>query len=279
MRRPIVIIPCWRRPAFLAATLRLIERARGADRMHYLFALDRGAHPAIVDVIATFKIADYATVSRKHAYAGNSFNVLEAYKTAARQLEPEDLVYLIEEDIFVAEDFFEFHQDAHMIDPAAFFVSACKGQRKIFDGDTPSILYRSDHYQSLGVSMQARRVGSFVQHAMHDYYKDMTGYCSKHLADSQLPAWAAEQDGVIHRVVRRVGGYGLFPAVPRAFHAGFIGYNRGGNDHTIDQTKWRPESERLLTMTADQMNQLANSNYRDIEHCELIRSRVSLRLV
>lgn len=247
--------------------------------MRYLFAIDRGAHPAIHDVIATFKIADYMIVDRKHDYTGNSFNVLEAYKTAAVQLEPEDLVYLIEEDIFVAEDFFEFHQDASVIDPVAFFVSACRGRRKILGSDAPSMLYRNSHYQSLGVSMQARRVGSFVQHATREYYEDMIGYCSKHLADDQLPAWAAEQDGVIHRVVRKVGSYGLFPAVPRAFHAGFVGYNRGGEALAIDQTKWRSEAERLLVMTADQMNQLANSAYRDIERCELIRPRSALRIV
>lgn len=279
--KPVVIVPCWQRPAFLAAALRLIERARQADRAHYMFAVDRGADSAIPDVLASFKFSDYSVVTRKHKYSGNSFNVLEAYKDASERLGPEDLIYLIEEDIFIAEDFFEFHVDAHSVDPAAFFVSACRGQRKISPSltESPQLIYRSSHYQSLGVSMKARSVSRFVKHARSSYYKDMVAYCAKKLADDQLPSWAAEQDGVIHRVVRKLGSYGLFPVVPRAYHAGFSGYNRGGESGAVDHRRWRDESSRLLSMTTEQMNQLAKPEYRDIERCDLLRTRVSLRVI
>lgn len=270
------IIPVWRKPAFLQATLKLIEKARGAARLRYLFAIDREADPDVNAVIACFKFLSASSVIRRaHNYPGNSYNILEALKSIAGPGNPDDLVYVIEDDVFVADDFFEFHQDAHRLDEP-FFVSACRGPRKILASDAERIVYRSSAYQSLGVSFKAHRLGQIADHATRKYYADMIGYCARELPDAALPLNHAEQSQLIHRVVRKTGGWGLFPVKPRAFHAGFIGYNRG--DYAfVSATMLTADS--LLALTSDQMNLLADPKYRDIERCELIRSRVSLRLV
>lgn len=270
-----VIIPCWRKPAFLEATLRLIEKARGAHRLRYLFAIDRGADPKVNEVIAGFRfLAVSSTIRRSHSYPGNSYNILEALKSVSGPGDPDDLVYVIEDDVFIADDFFEFHVDAHRLDEP-FFVSACKGSRKILASDAERLVYRSSEYRSLGVSFKAHRLGYVVEHATRKYYADMIGYCAKELPDTGLPIHHVEQSRLIHRVVRKVESWGLFPVKPRAFHAGFIGYNRGAYALEAESLS----ADALLGLTSDQMNLLADPQYRDIERCELIRSRVSLRLV
>lgn len=270
-----VVIPCWRKPSFLAATLKLIEKARGANRLRYLFAIDRDADPRVNEIIAGFRFLSHSsTVRRAHAFPGNSYNILEALKSVSGPGDPDDLVYVIEDDIFIADDFFEFHEDAHRLDEP-FFVSACRGPRKILASDAERLVYRSSEYRSLGVSFRAHRLGYVVEHATRKYYADMIGYCAKELPDTGLPIHHVEQSRLIHRVVRKVGSWGLFPVKPRAFHAGFAGYNRGAYALEAESLS----AEALLNLTSDQMNLLADPKYRDIERCELIRSRVSLRLV
>lgn len=270
-----VIIPCWRKPAFLTATLKLIEKARGASGLRYLFAIDRDADPRVNEIIASFRfLVNSSTVRRSHNYPGNSYNVLEALKSVSGPGDPDDLIFVIEDDVFIADDFFEYHTDAHRLDEP-FFVSACKGPRKILADDAERIVYRSSEYRSLGVSFKAHRLGYVVEHATRKYYADMIGYCARELPDKLLPIHHVEQSRLIHRVVRKVGSWGLYPVKPRAFHAGFAGYNRGAYAPEADELT----ADALLSLTTDQMNLFADPKYRDIERCELIRSRVSLRLV
>lgn len=269
------IIPCWRKPNFLRATLRLIERAQGANRLRYLFSIDRDADPEVNEVIASFRfLSNSSTVRRNHKYPGNSFNILEALKSVAGPSHPNDLIYIIEDDIFVSTDFFDFHEDAHKLDEP-FFVSACRGPRKlVYNIDAPAV-YRNAEYRSHGVSFRAFRLADIVEHATRDYYKDMIGYCSKQLNDQGVKLSNVEQDGIIHRVVRRLGSWGIYPVKPRAFHAGVAGYNHGVHDLAVDSMT----ADQLLGATSDQLNALCDPEYRDIERCELIRARVSLRLV
>jgi len=77
---------------------------------------------------------------------------------------------------------------------------------------------------------------------------------------------------------------GLAPRVPRAFHAGFVGYNRrsaGGEIAWREATArgWREASELLLGLSADQMNAYAGPRFRDVEPCDLIRARTPLHIL
>jgi hypothetical protein len=83
----------------------------------------------------------------------------------------------------------------------------------------------------------------------------MVGYCSKVFTSSIIPSGHAEQDGLINRIRESMGGRTVYTNRPRAFHAGFHGYNRPGTQLAGGTVTDR--AERILSMTSEEMNALA----------------------
>lgn len=282
----IVIIPCWRRPAFLAATLRTIQNARGYKDHVFLFSVDRDFAPEILEVIEEFTATDYAVVAGgkpEHVH-GPAWNILRAWKDAWLSAAGDPWIGLIEEDTLVSEAIFEFWDDALKLDQFAVGVSACRNQN-VVGGDPPwhdltwmSMVYRHASYQSLAVALRPRFVAEVIKHACPDYFRDPFDYCYQRLKDDGLPAHAVSQDALFHRVLRRNGDHLLYPLQPRAFHAGWYGYNRREGVE-LDPKNWRADCERILAMSADQMNEMADQRFRDIERCDLIMPRAELWLI
>lgn len=277
----IVVIPVYRRPALLAATLRTIQATDWACYQRYLFSIDRQAYRANDLVIDTFACTNKGIVRRNHTNPGYTFNILEAMKSAATQLKPTDLVYIVADDVLVADDFFSFHEDAHALDPQAWFVSSTRGPRKILSNTVDEMVYRGPFTDLRAVSFPAWRVAAIVEHATRDYYMRPSNYCSKFL-DTGHPVMDADIKGLIRRVMSITGGTGIYPAVPRACHVGWVGINRGGHkaiDSAFDARNWKADADQIMSMSTDQLNMLAQPEYRDIERCELIRARTDLRLI
>lgn len=281
----LVVIPAYRRPAMLAASLSTIQASPQACYQRYLFTIDRRSYGANEHVIATFQCGNIGKVSRRHNYAGYTFNVLEALRTAHDMLKPMDLVYVIAEDILVSQDVFAFHEDAHTIDPNAWFVSSTRGPRRILTSldESPTIVYRGPFTDLRCISFKAWRLASLLDHAVRDYHRDMIGYCAKNLEPGGYATTDVEFPGLVRRVMHPTLGYGLYPLTPRAHHIGYVGTNRGGQT-AIDRqlgnpSDWRENARQIIEMSADQLNALAEPRYRDIERSSLIRSRSPLRLV
>lgn len=210
----LVIIPCHRRPAHLAALLRTIERAREADQHHYIFSIDYAPSPRIHEVIDSFALRDRIAAVVQHGNHGTSgpaYNILRAWGFAlgmanGQWLEP---IGLLEEDLLVAEDIFEFWQDAFALvedvrkqsascnDMLEFGgVSACRNQNrphapKIVDDQA---VYLDRSYQSLAVALPRWLVEDVLEHAGPDYFRDPATYVHAHLADDGLPAGAVSQE-------------------------------------------------------------------------------------
>jgi glycosyltransferase involved in cell wall biosynthesis len=287
----IVIIPCWRRPAHLAATLRCIERARGFDEHSYLIAVDKEPDDAIYDVAFTFK-AENQVIVNNHDKLGNgpAHNILRAWRKALSLVwdrTDDPWIGLIEEDILVAEDLFEFWTEALERDFLAVGVSACNNQNRSLIGvvEPPwtaevraSGIYQHPSYQSLAVALRPGFVRQVLKHMVPSYFENPFVYCNTHLPDDGLPNTAVSQDGLFHRVLRRHGDHLLYPLEPRGFHAGWYGYNRRSGV-ALAPGDWKANSECILQMTPDQMNELADERFRDIRGCSLIRARTNLRLV
>jgi hypothetical protein len=203
---------------------------------------------------------------RQHHYHGNSLNVLDGFTRAVKA--GADRIHLIEEDIFICEGYFDFHTQAWALDPTAFFVTACYNQNdpnRVRGGDR-ALVMRYKAYQSLGVSLSRASAKKVLVHAVPDYFGNMEKYLREKLPGYD---WGTEQDGLIQRIIAKENGYGIYPQVPRAFHAGFHGYNRTGNglspNLTIEQ-----RAAMLLTMTEEEMNiRASNIQYKDIERCQL----------
>ena len=268
------------------ATLICIERARGWREHKYIFSIDRGFDERVYEVLHESVVARDAEITfRTHGYKGPAHNILMAWRQGLLAREHEDdWVALIEDDILVGADFFEFASDALALDRSACGVSACRNQNRNGhpQGDTPSDVYQHVSYQSLGVALRPNLIERVIEMLEPAYFENPITFCSEKFPDSvAIPRAHASQDGLIHRIIRRDLLHMLYPITSRAFHVGWYGHNRAGtplNDLVHDG--WRAKARFIVDrMTTDQMGQLADSRFRDIDRCELTRARVALKLV
>ncbi len=292
--RSVIVVPCWRRPEFLAATLIRLKRARGAHDHAYLFSVDREHDPMVLEVIRALMPLDrfyWRIAKRRHVYEGLTYNLLETYRDALT-MKPE-LVYVVEDDVLVGEDFFEFHEAAHELDDDAFCVSACRNQNlersfvrndggnyrdltkanKLADSGRLSAIYRHTSYQSIGTSHKAEFLPGVLEHACRAYYENPNDYCARVLDDPDLPYDASSQCDLIHRVTRRRVWWTIYPFVPRAFHVGWVGCGRPNGARLGGS--WQDSAAKILDMSEKKMNELADPDHRDIKVCELNRARAS----
>lgn len=259
--RDLVIVPTWTRPEFLQACLDRLALIDHPD-VEYLISMDRGFSPAVKSVAFGFQRrigARVRIVARSHTWRGNSYNVLTSYQNAVTLPERPELVHLIEEDILVGSDYYQFAHTAHELDPDAFCVSACRNQQFEVGVEPPAddeAVWTHPSYQSLAVSFRPERLLEVVRHAKPAYYANMIGYCRSKFPGTKIPAPNAEQDGLIHRVMERNQSWMVYPAVPRAYHAGFIGYHRRG---VAVAGSLQQRADRIAAMSTAELNSHALS--------------------
>lgn len=268
MSEELVLVPLWRRPGFAEAALRCLALAAD-DNVYVRLLLDEGYDHAMREVIRRFGKIHGRTfdvvVNDKRRMRGNSENILKALEQAATGAW--DLVHIVEEDVLVSTGYFAYHRQAHALAPNAFAVSACRnhnGRTMIKQADT---VWRHPSYQSLGVSLRPEVVRSVVPHVTAAYFRDPVAYCAKTFPHSKIPAPHAEQDGLLNRLRERAGMYTVYPCLPRAYHAGFTGYNRSGIGELVGTPE--QQADTLLTMSSADLNMMASHRFRDHETSDL----------
>jgi len=235
--RDVLIIPCWRRPEFLWHCLDNLRRAVGIGDLHVLFRPDRGHDPRIHDVIDEFgpQLASYdVEVPPRCPYrrGKQSANVLGAYLRAAAITRR--YVFMVEEDVMVARDFLRWHYAVQAAQPQLFCsIAARNTNRAVPEAADPEAYYVTNlDYCSLGVcferSVIVRRI---APHVRREYFENPGGYCQQLWSRSLVGAGHVEHDGLIRRIQEEQGARRpiAYPYRPRAFHAGYFGYPRGGS--------------------------------------------------
>jgi len=233
----------------LHACLTRLSKA-ATDEVRVVVSLDRKGTLECRQVAESFSTAFadiYLRVMHYHQFHGNSYNVLSGIRDALKL--GGDVIHVVEDDIMVSLGYFAYHEAAHEAAPDAFAVSACKNQN--LAGEPPAVAYRHASYQSLGVSFRPDVAERIVQHEKPLYYGDMVNYCRRVFPGSIIPPGHAEQDGLINRIREQGVGSTVYAAQPRAFHAGFYGYNRTGTKLSGSIER---RSEKILSMTTDEMN-------------------------
>lgn len=259
----LVLIPCWRRDDFLAVTLEHIVNANRADQYCYIFLVDRGFSPNVLGVIESFPLCKDVRIMNPHRYIGNSYNVLEGYKYAL-ELTPQcesELIYLIEEDIWVGKDFFDFHETVQsQYSPFCLSGVRCQNDPTQYE-QNPAAVYHHHTFQSLGLSWKPKNLKLVADHAKPEYYRNMKGYIRAMAPNSKYGTSWSEQDGLINRLVEVNNVQCMYPYVGRAYHAGFVGYNRRGRplEGSLEE-----RVQTLKTMSKEDMNERA-IEYKDIE--------------
>ncbi|MFB7858890.1 hypothetical protein [Rhodococcus qingshengii] len=277
--KEMVLVTGWSRPDFLEACLRRLEIADDGEP-RFVISLDRGHSRDVSDVAMAWsrRMGGRATVLKpRHPYNGNSFNVLSGYRFMMRNRA--DLLYLVEDDVMVGRDFFSFHRAAHEVSPKCLSVSACRNQQFPLGADPYPVddtrVYEHLSYQSLGVSFRREVMDRVLPHARPAYFRDPIGYCKMVFPGSAIPAPNAEQDGLIHRVGERDGLPSVYPCSPRAYHAGFVGYHRGGRP-LVGSVSAR--ADQILGMSSDEMNAHAEV-FKDHEVVDLDADRCDVSRV
>ena len=235
----------------LHACMTRLEAAATPD-VTVVVSLDRARHPdcrKVVEGFAQRLPSVYLREMPPHKYHGNSYNILSGIQDC-RSLGG-DLIHVVEDDVLVAHGYFHYHEAMHQAAPDAFAVSACRNQN-LTDAAVGAAAYLHPSYQSLGVSFGAGVVDLLASHARKDYYGDMVDYCHRTFPDSAIPRGHAEQDGLINRVREASGRATVYTSRPRAFHAGFQGYNRPGR--SLSGGTIEDRSARILSMTSEEMN-------------------------
>lgn len=229
----IVLIPAFSRPEFLFWAIARIKLARGHENNHYIFQLDYGYDYNIpLSVIKECGLNHEIRESgfTNYTVGKQSHNLINGYLYAYKKAkETGGLVIMIEEDIMISTDFFEFHEKVHAQEPNIFCCLSTSNHNRIVreSGDESEYYESTKDYCSLGVSFKPEIIEKYlVPHFTQVYLRDPVGYCKKHFPESFIGDYFAEQDGLIRRLQHQSGLPTVYPFVPKAYHAGFYGYNR-----------------------------------------------------
>lgn len=203
--KDIVLVVAWQRSAMLLAALDFVLRADLAEQHVYVFQLDHGFSPEVLAVACAWPLEKRISFPPPHREFtpanSNSYTVLEAYRYGemlGRGLCSE-LLYLLEEDIFVARDFFRFHRAAHASvegvlaseRPKMFAVSAYHPEHATACHDALGIsperqarlqseVFARQFYHSLGVSFRVQNLSVITQHAVREFYENREAYNEEH---------------------------------------------------------------------------------------------------
>lgn len=247
-----VVIPAYNRPEFLHLCLEHIKQAERSETKRYIFTFDYGFDRQLYDVIKYFPF-EHFVIEKK--YDGNkitkqSANVLNGLIAAAMV---SNYVHLIEDDVFVAKDYFKFQEFAMTLEPFCSIASINFNKRKDF-GDIDKYYIDRGTYQSIGVCFKAQTILDKIKpHYTDSYLINPRQYCAANF-NSRLGADMVEQDGLIHRISERDNAMIVFPEYPRCFHAGLYGKNRG----TYSNKKTVSEKIEFVKKTVYDVNVLKN---------------------
>jgi hypothetical protein len=179
-----------------------------------------------------------------HSYVGNVYNIMEAYREAYAT--DARYVYLVEDDVIVAPDFFKWHES---VNDARRWTFTDKLHRQPHYGDywcsvawhnirnpetqatddPHAIVESAVDYSSIGVCWPRENLAVIVRHARPEYYRDLTAYMAGTFPDSPIPPerWT-EQAGLVMRELLAGNGSRIvaWSGRPRCAHIGIRGYHR-----------------------------------------------------
>lgn len=238
--KDIVLIPAFARPEYLYLCLDRLRMARGGREKHVWIAQDRHKRDSeetlerieeVARVARHFEgeFADLRFIQRApHSYVGNVFNVLELYR-AAFQTDAR-FVYLIEDDVLVGKDFFEWHEAAQA--RTDYFCTVgwhcIRNPERLVSDDPEGYIESERDFSSIGVCWKRENLAAIAQHAREEYYRDLPTYLKSAFPGSPIhfSKWT-EQAGLIMRVLLSTpGAVVAWPVVARCAHVGISGYHR-----------------------------------------------------
>lgn len=223
MKGEVVIIPTYKRNEHLFCCLRRI-RLTGYDGPIAIFPDRNTFDDPVLGQIARLHSAFLCFVP-EHSFHGNTYNTMEAYRWAYNA--GFEMVYLVEDDVLVHNDFFDWHRKMH-----EDFTDIFGSMAWVFNRHAPILDDETFQpwFYSVGVAFRRPKLRLIVEHASPAYYADMPGYIERAFRKSKLNTPFAiehyEQDGLIQRVLDADRSQTVSAGIAKCSHLGNFGYNR-----------------------------------------------------
>lgn len=265
----MVIIPAYNRPEFLYLCLEHICKAKGALDRQYVFALDYGHDPMLNDVIQAFPLDSFVIKmpAPVNQITKQSANVLNAWIASAKAAKDGEVITLIEDDVFVSEDFF------HYVDTVTPLVWASVGavnfnNRRALNNRPDQYWIDRGVYQSIGVSFTKETILQDIEpHYTMKYLQSPAAYLEANFPHSKIGRDFIEQDGLIHRISEAGNKSVAFPQRPRCFHAGLYGKNRG--KYPTGKLQDRIDFVRSVVYDSEQLKKHVQNEYFFYDSCPI----------
>lgn len=279
--KDIVIVPSFYRPEFLAMCLEYLATAHGGPGKEVWVCQDRHTQdefhmtqqiPGVREVCRRYQDAfgGFQLIERRpNNFRGNPSNFLEAYRTA---YERQDVryVYLVEDDVMVAPDFFLWHEAVQVkLQPFISVAWHCiRETAKVPATDDPHAYVASYRdFSSIGICWARENLAPLVAHATADYYLDPGGYLRRAFPQNRYPRdQHIEQAGLISRLLHDKPGERLvvWSGPARVSHVGVQGYHRKDGPRFPGKLDDRIQSLRECLLSEDSMRALNKSQWGDI---------------
>jgi hypothetical protein len=241
--KDLILIPTFARPEYLTLCLEHIAKAdKGNVPKEIWVSHDRhtveyfsnanGERELTKRVVVEEQLrgTNIAWIEKQpHPYIGNPCNFLELYKAAYNEPDVR-YVYLIEDDVLVAEDFFKWHEAVQA--RGDYFITVgwhCVRRDEPIKNDDPTAYIETAlDYSSIGICWKREKLAALVKHARPEYYRSMAVYLGQAFPGSPIPAgqWT-EQAGVVTRLLHETRDrFIAWPTLRRCSHVGVSGYHR-----------------------------------------------------
>lgn len=292
--RDFVLVPTFNRPEYLALCLEHIAKADGGRDKHVWVSHDKHVQERFPDVERNLELSKEVVaayhntfasfrfiVRTPHQYWGNPCNFLETYHEAYIQ-DDGRYIYLIEDDVLIAKDFFRWHEavqarQREMLPDYGSHAPGTTYQRepyfctvgwhdvrnplaKIDPKDPLGYLESTRDFSSIGVCWRRESLAHLVKHATAEYYRNMGHYLARTFPRSPIPPgqWT-EQAGVITRMLHETcNRWVAWPLQRRCSHVGVSGYHRpngfrfGGRlDERISALRRAVATDTIVGMNKD----------------------------
>lgn len=215
MQNAIVVMPTLRRPEFLALSLEKLSQTPQSDQLDVRIYLDWSPNSRIDEVEYArdtyFSTAEIFQAKEHAKVLSGCWNILNALKAGYEA--DADLVFLVEEDVMVKPEFFQWHLSRHANND--YFVT-CGRHLKGFP---------FDFYSNPGTCYSRAALDLIVPHINDDFFRDTAAYLNKTFP-SMIGMDGTLDDGLIRKVQRSVNGKVLCAEPAVAVHQGFAYYDR-----------------------------------------------------
>lgn len=253
----VVLILCYNRPEYLEVCLKKIMESVGFEKYCYVFQVDRNnrENDWLISRFSNYVECRFFK-SPEHGYQGNCYNATIGYANAHRVGVEVGAKYghMIEDDVIVSPDYFNFHERIWALNKDNDFGFVCGTQNQrvtsaIYD---PAMVYRSYYLQTLGISFPIYRFKEFGKYHKLAYLLNPIVFLQMMFPTSKIDPKYAEQAGLVRRIMEQE--VGIYPTWPRAYHAGVYGQNQTAKTHKLNPVE-------IEKMTGEQMTELSNRGF------------------